>query len=125
MQSTKIQDGKRINDKDRFSHLHLLRYQWKNDQDTHRALVDAIVAKFGDFTQITSSMILEQDGGSEVLKKYGSVGKVLVTMFPEYGQAGKREVLRMVQQWKMSKVQDLIHVPKEYQVFHKGWEIGS
>ncbi len=58
---------------------------------------------------------LAHHGAGGILTRYdGSVSKLLAHVFPEYKQACRETVQNMVNELKLSKVEDLLHVPIEY-----------
>ncbi len=118
--------------------LHLLKYKWDitkftsrapthkdckfsgghwNDLATQRSFMDDLRHKFNitDWSVITGEM-LKKYGASGLLHKYNySPSKLLTTLYPEYRSSCRNTVLKIVQELKLNKVEDLLHSPLEYQ----------
>ncbi len=59
---------------------------------------------------------LEEHGGAALLKKYSVVSKLLTAVYPEYQKACRESVMKLVNNLKLSKVEDLLNVPHEYPI---------
>ncbi len=81
---------------------------------THQqALMNSIVKQYQQqdtpwLHNITTKM-LRKHGAFGLLLKYGSIGKLLTTLYPEYSQACRTLVMKLVHDLNLSKVEDLIH----------------
>ncbi len=62
-----------------------------------------------DWSHITSTS-LHHHGGGGLLKKYGSLSKLLASLYPEYTQTCKDAVHQVMQELKVNQVKDLLHV---------------
>ncbi len=71
-----------------------------------------ILEQGGWFT-VTRDM-LRQHGATQLLNKYGSLGKALATLLPEYKEACRKRLLSIAQDCKLSKIDDLVNVPVTY-----------
>ncbi len=84
-----------------------------------RNFMNQIVNKFnialtGNWHILTKTVI-QQHGGAGCLQKYQqSPSKLLVHVYPEYKQTCKDFLLNIVQDLKLSSVEDVLHVPLEY-----------
>ncbi len=57
----------------------------------------------------------QQHGGGGLLGKYSSSpSKLLAAVFPEYKQAGRNFVMNIVNELKLTNVEDILHVPIQY-----------
>ncbi len=66
------------------------------------------------WNQLTIKTVL-QNGGASLLYIYrGSLSKLLSSVYPEYKQACRNFVHTIMQDLKLSKVQDVATVPLEY-----------
>ncbi len=66
------------------------------------------------FQKITISTIHEF-GGAGLLPKYQqSLDKLLISMFPEYKKACIDSVMRLVNNLKLNKIEDVINISSEY-----------
>ncbi len=61
-----------------------------------------------------SQHTLQQYGSARLMKYYGSIGKLLTTLSPQYKQICREFVFKMMNEWKLSKVEDTIKIPMEY-----------
>ncbi len=58
---------------------------------------------------------LRQHNGSILLERYqNSMSKMLIKLYPEYQQACRNSVLQLVQDLKLSSVEDLLTIPYKY-----------
>ncbi len=136
---TKIQRFSKQNLRSHLSrvfHLFLLfsfnhtRYKWDTakftflpkgywgDLSYQRAFLEKIVqtSHLPGITSLTKS-ILRQNGAGGLLHRYNtSVSKLLATVYPEYRQLCRDSVTRLVNQLKLSKVEDLLQVPRKYAI---------
>ncbi len=96
-----------------------------NELTYQRSFMNDLGKKFNistidDWFSITNISI-QQHGGSAVLQKYnGSLCKLLATVFPEYKQACVNFVTNVMKEKKLTKIEDVIHVPLEYQKLFVG-----
>ncbi len=92
---------------------------WDN-LSSQRTFMDNLAKKLGivdmeGWYSITAKT-LQMNGGSTLARKYnGSVFKMLAILYPEYKQACRDFVMNIVKELKLSKVEDVIQVPLEYQ----------
>ncbi len=111
--------------------LFITRYNWDitkftqvqrgywNSVANQRLFMDSIASQLNitnvsGWSYITSTSV-QQYGGATLLQKYkGSLSKLLVSVYPEYKQFCRDCAMIMVQDLKLSKPDDLVHVPTEY-----------
>ncbi len=90
-----------------------------NQLDNQQSFMDDIemklqVTKPEDWFQLTSAMIQQYGGGGLLSIKYNSIPKLLSALRPEYKTACRNFVLRIVKEFNLSKVEDILHLPLEY-----------
>ncbi len=99
------------------SHKNPLGY-W-NDTTKHKPFLDDLAKKL-NFIDLRgwhtlSRSILQEHGGYGLVQKYeGSISKMLTSVYPEYKDACREEVIRIVHDRNLSKVEELVKVSTEY-----------
>ncbi len=68
-----------------------------------------------DLFRVTNTIVIQNEGGG-LLSQYGSISKMVMSMFPEYKTTCRSLIFQLVQELKLSKVEDLLNISKEYQV---------
>ncbi len=94
------------------------RHHWDN-LDNQRAFMDNLCTKLGltdrtGWYKITGDLLSSNHGRGLLLKYRGSVGKLLCTIYPEYKQFCREEMLKVMNEKNLSSVDEILHLPKEY-----------
>ncbi len=87
-----------------------------NDPSNQRQFMDDLIKKLNlTSLKFLTTSSLQKNGGASLLQKYhGSVTKLLVTVYPEYKKMCREFVIEIVQDAKISKVEDVVSLPQEY-----------
>ncbi len=94
------------------------------DISNQRSFMDALAQKLdikaaSDWFRVTEKMIHENGGGGLLTTFYnGSLSKLLSTVYPEYQRACRTAVLRVVNDLKLNKMEDLLDVPQS-EIFYR------
>ncbi len=70
----------------------------------------------GALHNITTASIT-QHGGATLLRQYGSIWRLLASLYPEYKQAGRAVIATIMKELKLSRVEQVVHVSMTYPSF--------
>lgn len=90
------------------------RGHWQ-DIDNQRTFMDELLKKlkYPELSFITTTVII-QNGGSTLLRLYGSIYKLLTSIYPEYKEYTRQLIFKIMNDLKISKVEDILNIPIEY-----------
>ncbi len=73
--------------------------------------MDVIITTHGWYNITVAT--LKHNGATSLLNVHKSLGKLLTTLYPEYKEACRRSVMKMVHTLKLHAVEELLSVPYE------------
>ncbi len=87
------------------------------DINTQRSFMHDMAKRLGltdqDWHKVTVKSVV-QCGGAGLLERYNSLSQLLTTVLPQYKQVCTEMILYNMQELQLSKVEDLLNVPRAY-----------